>query len=97
LVASSSPYYPACGLALDFGDSICWNDLVESALNYNLTETSSALLAPDSVGAVWLDTGSAVTLTVTPQPQWILTAGNELNELNLSFESWTGVGPGSVS
>jgi hypothetical protein len=97
LQTNSSPYYPACGLFFDFGSPICWDDIVESELNYNLTSTSSALPAGSSVGATWLDTGTEVTLAVTPQPQWMLGSGNDLDELNLTFESWSGVGPGSVS
>jgi List-Bact-rpt repeat protein len=87
---TSTPYIPG---ADQFTSTYCGNPIVWDSphcpeINYNIT--------PDP-GPDWVAVGASVVLNVTNQSQWCPPGFCYFTELNLSFESWTGNGAGSIN
>ncbi|MCI4319794.1 MAG: hypothetical protein L3K23_06660 [Thermoplasmata archaeon] len=80
-IPGSSPYGTYCGLLI-------WDNPYCAMINYNIT--------PDP-GPNWVSPGTSFVLNVTNRSQNCPAGFCYFNELNLSFESWTGNGAGSVN
>ncbi|MCI4319798.1 MAG: hypothetical protein L3K23_06680 [Thermoplasmata archaeon] len=86
---TSSPYIPGADqFASVYCGQLVWDNPKCPELNYNIT--------PDP-GPNWVSVGTSFVLNVTNQSQWCPVGFCYFTELNLSFESWTGNGAGSVN
>jgi BNR repeat-like domain/Divergent InlB B-repeat domain len=80
-IPGSSPFGTYCGLLI-------WDNPYCPMINYNITPRP---------GPNWVSVGTSMVLNVTNQSQWCPPGFCYFQELNLSFESWTGNGAGSTN
>ena len=84
---TSNPNYPGCNPAYYY--QYCWNYQYYPDLNYNITPLPAA---------TWVPLNHQFWENVTPNPYFCLFgAFCYVQWINLTFQSWTGAGAGSVN
>lgn len=94
---AQAPYAPYCFTGYP---ATGWNDPTCATMTYNVTVVPPAPSPAQGPGAVWVAPGSSVVLNATPIGAYYCTVGVNCYDndvLNLSFQSWTGTGSGSVN
>ncbi|MGI0131621.1 MAG: InlB B-repeat-containing protein [Thermoplasmata archaeon] len=82
---TSNPNIPACGISYN---QYCWNYTYQIHENYNITPGPQAY---------WVNVNSSFTESVTPAGYYCVYSYCYTQWLNLTFQSWTGSGSGSVN
>lgn len=82
---SSNPNLPSCAVSYN---QYCWNYTYQIHENYNITPGPQAY---------WVNNGTSFSESVTPAGFYCLYAYCYAEWLNLTFQSWTGSGAGSVN
>jgi List-Bact-rpt repeat protein len=85
---SSNPFIPGTYPYGNYCGDLIWDNPYCGMVNYNITPLP---------GGNWVTPGASIVLNVTNNSQWCYYVACFWNEVNLSFESWTGSGAGSVN
>ncbi|MFI5414784.1 MAG: hypothetical protein ACHQ16_03850, partial [Candidatus Lutacidiplasmatales archaeon] len=94
---AQAPYAPYCFTGYP---TTAWNDPTCATMTYNVTVVPASPSPAMGPGAVWVAPGSSVVLNATPIGAYYCTVGANCYDndvLNLTFQSWTGTGSGSVN